>query len=99
MREGHLELAKHMITRGAVLEWDEQKASGELCEYTRQADVTHVKVMLDGGCNVNACDYDKVPSQRLEHKLTRASADLCLRLVYGSVPVCIWPPRKACATS
>ena len=51
-------MAKDMILKGALFEWDEMKASGELCEYTRHADVVHVKVLLDGGCDVNAKDYD-----------------------------------------
>ena len=59
IREGHLELAKKLISRGARLDLPEPDASAELCEHSRKADITKVRILLESGLNVNAADYDK----------------------------------------
>ena len=59
VREGHREISHDLIERGAELGFDENKASGELCELARGGDLDKVKLLLAGGCDPNAADYDK----------------------------------------
>ena len=80
IREGHLELAKVLIKRGARLDYEETRASSDLCEFARKADISSVKMLLEGGCNVNAADYDLRTCARL---------GLDLRLDLTPLPLCL----------
>ena len=59
VREGHRDIANKLIEMGAIIGMDESTASGELCELARGGDVDKVKLLLVGGCDANAADYDK----------------------------------------
>ena len=59
IRHGHAMVAKSLITHGARLEWDEVRASSELCEIARQGDVHRMEMLLLAGCNVDSADYDR----------------------------------------
>ena len=59
VREGHLQIAELIRSKGGELLFDVAKASADLCEYARQGDVRHVKMLLACGLDVNVADYDR----------------------------------------
>ena len=58
IREGHLDIAKILISCGGMLNMDATQAAGELCEYARAGEVDKMGMMLSGGCDQNSADYD-----------------------------------------
>ena len=54
----HANVAHRLIGHGGRLEWDEAKASAELCETARKGDVYMVELLLSAGCSIEAADYD-----------------------------------------
>ena len=59
MREGHRDIANLLCEAGGKLNYDEETAAGTLCELARVGDLEKVKLLLAGGCDANAADYDK----------------------------------------
>ena len=59
VREGHVVIARSLIERGAKLGFDRAKTSGELCDLAQQGDLNRIKLLLQGGCDPNAADYDQ----------------------------------------
>ena len=59
IREGHREGAHYLVSGGGHLNYDEETAAGMLCELAKQGDLDKVKLLLTGGCDANAADYDK----------------------------------------
>ena len=39
--------------------FDEETAAGQLCELAKRGEIEKVKLLLEGGCEPNAADYDK----------------------------------------
>ena len=48
-----------LISSGGSLGYDTIRASSELCEYARQGDIDKIQMLLDGGCDGDAADYDE----------------------------------------
>jgi potassium channel len=59
VREGHRQCASAIRAAGGQLLFDEGKSSGELCEMARCGDTEGIKLLLFGGCLIDAADYDK----------------------------------------
>ena len=59
MREGHRDIATVLTDAGGALSYDEETAAGTLCELARLGDLEKVKLLLTGGCEPNAADYDQ----------------------------------------
>ena len=73
IREGHSDVAKILISCGAMLHMDATQAAGELCEYARAGEVDKMGMMLSGGCDQNAADYECV-AECIERSRTIATA-------------------------
>ena len=58
VREGQYKLATGLHKMGGKLEYDDIRASGELCEYSRRGDVQRIQILLECGCEAGAQDYD-----------------------------------------
>ena len=56
VREGHREVSQFLIEHGGLLEYDEETAAGMLCELAKVGDIEKLKMLLAGGCMVNAAD-------------------------------------------
>ena len=61
IRHAHAEVSKCLIEHGAKLEWDEVRASGELCELARSGDGYRVRMLLEAGCAVDSADCTPPP--------------------------------------
>ena len=61
LRANHLELARLLIKHGGLVAYDELTAAGELCEFARAGKVENIECLLDGRCNIDACDCDLLP--------------------------------------
>ena len=59
VRHGHSKVATYLHEAGGSLEFDEEKASGELCELARKGDLESIRLLLQCKCSVDAMDYDK----------------------------------------
>ena len=58
LRSGNIEVARMLIEKGAHVAYDDLTASGELCEFARAGKLERIEGLLDGGCNIDAADYD-----------------------------------------
>ncbi|KAL3926549.1 MAG: hypothetical protein SGPRY_003248 [Prymnesium sp.] len=58
MRVGHIELAKEFVKFGASLLYKADRAVYELCGAARQGNLNHMELLIDGGVDPNARDYD-----------------------------------------
>ena len=47
------------VDGGGLLELSESEASSMLCELARDGDIERVRLLLEGGAEVNAADYDR----------------------------------------
>ena len=56
LRSGHNKVAKMLRDHGGELNFDESKASGELCELAKAGDIERVQLLLDCSCDCNAAD-------------------------------------------
>ena len=61
LRANHLELARLLIKHGGLVAYDDMTAAGELCEFARAGKVENIECLLDGRCNIDACDCDSLP--------------------------------------
>ncbi|KAL1527096.1 hypothetical protein AB1Y20_015779 [Prymnesium parvum] len=59
VREGHRHVAHAIREAGGEVLYDEATTSGELCEMARCGNIEGIKLLLSGGCSVNAADYDQ----------------------------------------
>ena len=59
IREHQNGTADLLINKGARVSYDETRAASELCEMAKKGDIERMKLLLRGGCAVNAADYDK----------------------------------------
>ena len=59
IREGHRDIAVMLCEAGGRLAFEEETAAGTLCELARLNDLEKMKLLLKGGCDANAADYDK----------------------------------------
>ena len=57
VREGHAAIARRLVQDGAMLSYDEARASSELCEYAKTGDVQQINLLLECGADGNAADY------------------------------------------
>ena len=56
VREGHGHIADLLTEAGGILGLDEDTASGMLCDLARAGDTDKIRMLLAGGCLVNAAD-------------------------------------------
>ena len=58
VRQGRLEVAAELRSKGGILGYDEVAASGELCELAKRGSLDLLQLLLQCGCEANAADYD-----------------------------------------
>ena len=55
---GHRQCAMELRKAGALLKYDDNRASGELCQHAREGNLESIKLLVDCGIQVAAADYD-----------------------------------------